>query len=117
MVAWAVRVRRRLYDTVVKPSSSRAERAVVEDDEATPRGSAEVAGSRAAAGVATALGGVPVAETEADGGVRWRAVLQEGKPPREAFRDDELEPNDDSLPGDGSLGRFGIAPVGWMGCD
>ena len=52
--------------TVVKPSSG-AEIAVVEDEEATPRGSAEGAGSRAAAGVATALGSVAVAKTKADG--------------------------------------------------
>ena len=117
MVGWVVRVRRRLLDTMVKPSSSGAERAVVEDDEATLRGSAEVAGSRAAAGVATALGDVAVAETETDGGVKWRAVLQGGKPPPETLRDDESEPNDDPLPGDGNLGHTGIAPVGWMDCD
>ena len=117
MVAWTVRIWRLLLDTVVKPSSSGAETAVVEDDEATPRGSAEVAGSRTAVGVATPVGGVVAAETEADGGVKWRAVLQEGKPPREALRDDESEHNDDPLSGDGSLGRFGIAPVGWIGCD
>ena len=64
-----MRVRCRLLDTVVKPSSSGAERAVVEDDEATPRGSAEAAGSKAAAGISTALGGVAVAEVETDGGV------------------------------------------------
>ena len=110
-------MRRHLLDTLVKPSSSRAEKSAVEDDEATSRGSAEVAGSRAAAGVATTLEGVAVAETEVDGGVKWRAVLQGGKPPREAPRNDELEPNDDPLPGDGSLGRFGIAPIGWMGSD
>ena len=45
-----------MLDTVVKPSSSGAERAVVEDDEATPRGSAEGVDSRAAAGVATTVG-------------------------------------------------------------
>ena len=101
MVAWAVRVRRRLLDTVVKPSSSGAERAVVEDDEVTPIGSAEVAGSRAAAGVATALGGVAVAEAETDGGVEWRAVLQGRRPSREALRDDESEPSDDPLPSNG----------------
>ena len=33
------------------------------------------------------------------------------------IRDNESEPNDDSLPGDGRLGRFGIAPVGCMGCN
>ena len=58
---------------------------VVEDDEATPRGSAEVAGSRAAAGVATVLGGVAVAEVQTDSGVKWWAVLQGKKPPREAL--------------------------------
>ena len=63
-------MRRRLLDTVVKPSSSGAERAVVEEDETTPNGSAEGADSRAATGVATALGGVAVVETEADGGVK-----------------------------------------------
>ena len=55
-----------MLDTVVKPSSSEAERTVVEDDEATPRGSAEVAGSTAAADVATALGDVAVAEAKTD---------------------------------------------------
>ena len=90
---------------------------MVENDEATPRDSAKVAGSRVATGIATALESVAVAETEADGGVEWRAVLQGGKPPREALRDYELEPNDDPLPGDENLGCFGIAPVGWMGCD
>ena len=40
-MAWVVRVRRRLLDTMVKQSSSGAERAVVEDNEATPRGCAE----------------------------------------------------------------------------
>ena len=117
MVAWAVLVRRRLLDTVVKPSSSGAERTVVEDDEATPRGSDEGTGSRAATGVATALGGVPVAETETDGGMKWRTVLQGGKPSRETLRHDELEHNDDPMPSDGNRERFGIAPVGWMGCD
>ena len=61
-------MRRHLFDTVVKPSSSGAERVVVEDDEATPRGSAEVAGSRVAAGVATPLKDVAVEEAETDGG-------------------------------------------------
>ena len=113
MVVWAVRVRRRLLDTVVKPSSSGAERAVVEDDKATPRCSTEGVDSRAAAGVVTVLGGVAVAEIEMDGGVKWQAVLQGGKQPREALRDDELEHNDDALPGDDRRrGRFGIAPVG-----
>ena len=70
---------------MVKSSSSGAERAVVEDDEATSGGSTEVAGSRAAACVATALGGVAVAEAEMDGGVKWQAALQGGKPPREAL--------------------------------
>ena len=114
MVAWAVRVGRRLLDTVVKLSSSGAERAVVE---ATPRGSAEGVESRAAAVVATALRVVAVTEAETDGWVKWRAVLQGGKPPREALPDDESEPNDDPLPGDGSRGRFGMAPVACMGCD
>ena len=100
MVASAIQVRRRLLDTVVKPSSSGAERAVVEDDEVTPIGSAEVAGSRAAADVATTLGGVTVAEAEKDGGVEWRAVLQGGKQPYEALQDDESEHNDDPLLGD-----------------
>ena len=90
MVVWAIRVRRYLLDTMVKPSSSGAKRAVVEDDEATPRGSAQVTGLRAAAGVATALGGVSAAETEVDGGVKWRAVLQGGKTPRDAPRDDRV---------------------------
>ena len=118
MVAWVARVRRRLLDTVVKPLSSGTKRSVVEDDEATPRDSAEEAGSWAAAVIATALGSVAVAEAETDGGVRWWAVLQGGKPSREALRDDESEHNDDPLPGDdGGLGRFGIALVGWMGCD
>ena len=44
-------------------------------------------------------------------------VGEGGKPPREALLVNELEHNDDPLPGDGSLGRFGIAPVGWMGCN
>ena len=100
MVAWAVRVRRHLSDTVVKPLSSGAKRSVVEGDEATPRSSAEGAGSMAAAGIATALSGVGVAETETDGAVKWRVVLQGGKPPREALRDNESEHNDDPLPGD-----------------
>ena len=60
-----------------------------------PRGSAEGEGSKTAA-TATA-----VAEAETDGGVKWRTVLQGGKPPREALRDDESETNDDPLPGDG----------------
>ena len=81
---------------------------MVEDDEATLRGSAEGAGSRPASSVATALGGVAVAEAQVDGGVEWRVVSQEGKPPREVLRDDESEPNDDPLPGDN---------VGWMDCD
>ena len=55
---------------------SGAERAVVEDDEATPRGNAEEAGSRAAAVVATTLGIVAVAEAETGGGVKWQTVLQ-----------------------------------------
>ena len=76
-----------------------------------------VAGSRAAAGVATALVGVAVAKAKADNGVKSQPVLQGRKPPREALRDDESEPNNDPLPGDRSLGRFGIAFVGWMGCD
>ena len=109
MVVWVVC---RLFDTVVKPSPSGTERAVVEDDEATLRGSAEGVGSRPAAGVATALGGVAVAEAEVDSRVEWRIVSQGGKLPREALRDDESEPNDDPLPGDGSLGRFGIVLVG-----
>ena len=40
---------------------------VVEEDEAIPRGSAEGVDSMAAAVVATALGGVAVAEAETDG--------------------------------------------------
>ena len=68
LVAWAVRIRRRFLDTVVKPSSSGTERSmVVEDDEATPRGSVDGASSRVAAGVAPALGDVVIAETEMDG--------------------------------------------------
>ena len=89
----------------------------VEDDKATPRGSSDGAGSRAAAGVATTLGDVAVAEAETDGSVKWWAVLQNGKPSREALRDDESEPNDDPRSGDGNLRRFRIAPVGWMGCN
>ena len=95
----------------MKPYSSRAERALVEDDETTPRDNTEVAGSRAAAGVATALKGVAVAKAEMNGGMKWRAVLQGGKPPRETLRDDESEPNYDPLLGDGSLRRLGIAPI------
>ena len=71
MVAWVVRIRCRLLDTVVKPLSSEADRSVVEDEQATPRGSAEGDDSRAAAGVVTALGGVAAAEAEADGGMKW----------------------------------------------
>ena len=37
----AVRIRRCVLDTVVKPSSLGAKRVMVEDEEATPRGSAE----------------------------------------------------------------------------
>ena len=81
MVAWAVRVRRRLLDTVVKLSASGAERAVVEDDEATLRGRAEGEGSRIAAGVTIALEGVAVAEAETEDGMKWRPVLQGGKHP------------------------------------
>ena len=117
MVAWAVRVRRRLFDTVVKPSLSAVERAVVEDDVATLRGSAEVAGSRAAAVVAIVLGGVAVTEAETDGGMKRRAVLQGRKPPHEALRDDELKLNNDPLPGDKTRGRFGIVLVGSIGCE
>ena len=83
---------------------------MVEDDEATLRGSAEGVGSRAAAGVATALGGVAVTETETDGGVKWRTVLQGGKPPREALRDDESEHNDDPLPGGWTATKDGKTP-------
>ena len=61
----------RLLDTMVKPSLSGAERTVVED-KATPRGSTKVAGSRAAAGVATELRGVAVAEAETDGGQSYK---------------------------------------------
>ena len=107
MVAWAVRVWRRLLDIVVKPSSSGAERSVVEDDEVTPRGSAEGVGLRAAAVVATTLRGVAVAEAETDSGAKWRPVLQGGIAPCKALRDDDSEHNDDPLPGDdGGLGRF-----------
>ena len=84
MLAWAVRVRRRLLD-VMKPLSSGVERAVAENDEATSRGSAEATGSRAVTSVGTALGGVAIAEAETVGGVKRMAVLQGGKPPREAL--------------------------------
>ena len=103
-----------LFDTVMKPSSSGTEKSVVENDEATPRCSAEGAGSRAEA----VLGGIAVAETETDGGVKWRAVLRGRKPTRVALRDDESKPNDDPLPGDdGGLGRFGTALVACMDCN
>ena len=45
----------------------------MENDEATPRCSAEGAYSRDAIGFATTLGGV--AEAETDGEAKWRAVL------------------------------------------
>ena len=90
---------------------------MVEDDEVTSRRSAEGADLRAAAGVATALGGVAVAEAETNGRVKRWTVLQGGKPPREALRDDESEPNDDALPDDEARRRLGMASVGWMDCD
>ena len=55
-----MRARHRLLDTMVKPSSSGVERAVVKDDEAMHR-------DGAATGVATVLGG----EAETDGGTKW----------------------------------------------
>ena len=73
-------MRRRLLNTVVKPSSSGTERAVVENDKTTPRDSAKVTGSRAAAGVVTTLEGVAAAEAETDGGIKWQTVVQGGKP-------------------------------------
>ena len=97
---------------MVKPSSSEAEKAVVEDDEATSRGSAEVAGSRAATGVATALGDVAIAEEETDGGVMWQTVLQGRKPPREELPDNESETNNDPLLCNEGQGRFDTSPVG-----
>ena len=60
---------------------------MVTDDKAIPRGTAERVSSRAAAGVATELGGVTVAETETDSVMKWRVVLQGGKQPREALQD------------------------------
>ena len=50
-------------------------------------------------------------------GVKWRAVVQGGKPRGEALRDDESETNYDPLPGDEAQGHFGIAPVRCIGCD
>ena len=72
----------------------------MEDDKATPKGTA-------ATGNATALG------REA----KWQAVLHGGKQHCEAAQDKVSDTNDDPLPGNGAHGHFGIALIDCMGCN